>query len=662
MLRQPTVDIASDDSSSDDDQTGFSASFEAILETHRTKKLAAMNQAPSITISSPSTSAAASAAAAAASPRHDADTSHFNNMFNNCDLNAPGPRDVDATFGLSDNQTHLFDVPEPSMFEHLSPCKRVGLMRPSTVLEDSCETDNGSARSSVASGMDRSTADAERSAEKVAIATGGRLLPAQTSFETALSFNQPDGDKRAASTSSSSSSANYTRDSLFASDRPSMASTEPSRRSPSPAAAAFDDTLEVVEYDHTATKYVLKPVRRVEVPAACAESDAADANDADNADDDDDNVIVLDSDSSPEVSFHTAHDELSVKKERQSERMASTHAVQSPQPVQSAKHVIDLDSSSSESESESAAMSEVEPATNAIADPHIRHSVQPRSTCSSSVAANSLLDDSLALDMPDEFNDTIERMDHLMELGRRIQQKQQLLKAQPHKMPTSPLPSVSARNSPRQAHADQPSAISSSRTSPAPARTPSQHPAPSHSPRMPVGYVAQPAARNSPRVIAGGTAAAIGSGHKNFRTPVARNSPILKAKTPINMAAPTSTAGVFKKPTTITPSAQLKKTPSAALSGVSRIPKPRSAGKSNFDYVRSPIGAYISKRAPNPMQQKVTIERDFLDSTYCAGASKELDFTLPAQPQDENRAPAAGSCLPKKAYVQADRQQVRIDR
>lgn len=691
--RQPTVDIASDESSSDDDRPDLSASFEKILESRRTKQLAAMSQTPAITVSSPTEPA--TSATPQPPQSHDADTSHINRMFNNCDLNALNQ--TDATFGLVDNQTQLFDVPEPSMFEHLSPCKRVGLMRPSTVMEDSCETDanDESARSSIASGMGRSTAELEveedvvEAATSFATAATRQPLVPETSFETALSYGLA-ADKRP--TSAASSSADYTRDSLFLSNRQSNGNAADSldyRRSQSPAVAdgetAFDDTLEVVEYDNTTSKYVLKPVRQIPAEATNGDTDA----------DVEDDVIVLDSDSSPDISFHTAHDNMSVKKERQSGSVATTATpkallfkrsfYEDQQPPESADagadNVIDLDSSSDSAGSESTVQSEAGP-TNDDADTNTRPAVRSttdHSSRRSTAAADSMMDDSLALDVniPDEFNDTIERMDYLMDLGRRIQHKQ-LLKAQTPKQGSSPSVTAasSAASSPRMPISSL-SAPPASAVRASPSRTPT-HRAVKNSPRIPSGLSAPaaaiarttPAAKKSPRVaaaIAFGTGSSSSSNStsptavkKLFRTPIARNSPILKAKTPSNVAA-TSSSGIFKKPTTITPSAaQLKKTtPSSALGATSRIPKPRSAGKANFDYVRSPIGAYIGKRAPNPMQQKVTIERDFLDSTYCAGASKELDFTLPAQ-TDENRAPdAGGSVLPMRAYGQTERRQVR---
>lgn len=75
-----------------------------------------------------------------------------------------------------------------------------------------------------------------------------------------------------------------------------------------------------------------------------------------------------------------------------------------------------------------------------------------------------------------------------------------------------------------------------------------------------------------------------------------------------------------------------------------------------FDHIRSPIGAYISKTAPNPVRQNVNPTREFLDSTYCAGASKGLDYTLPvavavAPPKQR---------YPKTIYIQALADKVNI--
>lgn len=206
--------------------------------------------------------------------------------------------------------------------------------------------------------------------------------------------------------------------------------------------------------------------------------------------------------------------------------------------------------------------------------------------------------------MPDRFNDTIERMDYMIEHGRRIAEAQRSAKKTP-----APSPLLQSHNT---------------------------------------NYSCSPSALQEP-VYSSFATKPLAKQHL-FGTPVASNSPILKAK---STNSPAKTKNTFKKPMPIkflTPGIMRKPSPM----GASRIPKPVSAGKVNhYDYVKSPIGAYISKTAPNPMQLNINPERDFLDSTYCAGASKALDFTLPTGSEAEPTRR-----YPKTVYIAAPKDKV----
>lgn len=208
-----------------------------------------------------------------------------------------------------------------------------------------------------------------------------------------------------------------------------------------------------------------------------------------------------------------------------------------------------------------------------------------------------------AMLMPDRFNDTIERMDFMIEHGRRIAANQKSAKKTASPSPLAQTPKEQ-KLSVLKARCLQ--SVSTSKSSP----------------KQPL-----------------------------FGTPLASDSPILKEKS-TNSPATSSSKPTFKKPmpikTNLTPGLQRKHTPNSA----SRIPKPISATKlTNFDHVRSPIGAYISKTAPNPVRQNLNPTREFLDSTYCAGASKGLDYTLPVFVGAPPHSPK--SRYPQTIYIQA---------
>lgn len=211
--------------------------------------------------------------------------------------------------------------------------------------------------------------------------------------------------------------------------------------------------------------------------------------------------------------------------------------------------------------------------------------------------------------MPDRFNDTIERMDFMMEHGRRIQQSDKTIV---HPSPLSRTPLQVAKSSPFRAP----------------------------------GHPSVSTAKDSPK-------------QPLFGTPLARDSPILKTKCTNSPTSSTKTPShsTFKKPMPIkmmlTPGVQRKLTPNS----VSRIPKPISANKTNFDHIRSPIGAYISQTAPNPVRQNLNPTREFLDSTYCAGAPKGLDYTLPV---DKSIVEEPKPRYSKTIYIQAKSDKVAL--
>lgn len=678
VQRQPKVDIDSDSSS--DEYPDLSASFEQILHERRPDLQRKMNVQQN--------AATPSKSAAMAEPQHhlhihqqhhdaddDADTSSMNRLFVHCDLNAPG----DA--GEMTARSMLDDADEPSMFERLSPCKRIGLLRPSTVLEDSSgeEEEEQEAQEAEEGATNNSTLSAEVSvdvhdtdetsfgtAATTASAAAAAAAVHETSFETARTSS---AQKRSAVLKRMSSAAYATRDSLAAAadddslDEDSLNQPQQPLPPVSDAPHAFDDTLEVVEYDHNAPSYVLKPVLRT-ISAVPLKSDATPKRRQPTASDGDDDVIVVESDSSPETSFHTARSRpATVKKERSLfPQTRSFYADDSAGELPGCE-VITLDSDSECDEDESADVAadaepiethhsdvyEAESHRNTSGTSSIGPSVSQADVRDHAADIDAALDESLALhaNIPDEFNDTIERMDYLMELGRRIQQKQQQQSASKVLPPSSSAASVAspiARNSPRLATS-------------VPNSSSKQTPSASDPSRPAATFAASPAVATT--ATSSSTSAATGAASKKlFRTPVTKNSPILKPKPTVNSPAPkfhppiTPIGGVFKKPTVAASASggAMKKTTPAH----SRIPKAKSATK--YDYVVSPIGAYIGRIAPNPMQQNVVVERDFLDSTYCRNASKELDFTLPAA-NAENEPPARCP-LPKKAYKQAERAQV----
>lgn len=641
-----TVDRDADSSSGDDD---LSLSFEQILEVRR-----AARQKPTVVSSTtPSTN------------------------------NATYSADYSISTGLGELQ--LCDVTEPSMFERLSPCKRVGLLRPSTVLENSDE--------------DRTPASSATSSANTSSATGGAVHSFQTAAEPVeTSCARARSTQSTSAASVDDSNAEYTRDSLaFVSagaerSRESYIEEDSLDKATSliqPIERPFDDTLEVVEYDRSSSKYLLKPVTKTSQPVTPQphrlSAQRSQREPSESA------VIVLDSDSSPETSFHTARS--NVKKEEQSFRSITDTSVSMAlfpkssddlnveQPA-NISEVISLVSSDSDSDYDCNAVAEERETSQNNAKTENNKSVEVVNECKSNDIIeqsslnhssnnvleedyseenkeNSELDDSLSLDtaaMPDEFNDTIERMDYMMELGRRIQEKQQrsaskLAAATPTNRTNSPL--RSATSVPISRGADSAAAVATSA-----ARN-----------RLEPPYHLQ-TARNSPRLAAAATTPAkllAPAAKKLFRTPVSNNSPVLKVKiaggSTNNSPMPSGcNDGVFKKPTAGLTLTGPRKGAAMQTPATSRIPKPKSAGKtlssSAYDYVRSPIGAYISQRAPNPMVQNCKIDKDILESTFCTNAPKELDYTLPAfNANAENDPPR--SRLTKKAYMPSERKEVR---
>lgn len=194
----------------------------------------------------------------------DADST-INRMFTGLDL--------EAVNNKSTEESLLMDVPEPSLFERLSPCKRVGLTRPSTVAEESLLS-------------------VSRSFRTVALASE---MAGETSFGTANSAKEYSG--------------NFTRDSLFPwslssnSDRFDQDSLNIDKSEEKQYVGdcvandcTADDTLEDVEYDHNDSKYVLKPIRKLERLESAITVDSSPEN-----------VIQLnDDDSDPESSYQTA--------------------------------------------------------------------------------------------------------------------------------------------------------------------------------------------------------------------------------------------------------------------------------------------------------------------------------------------------------------------
>lgn len=115
----------------------------------------------------------------------------------------------------------------------------------------------------------------------------------------------------------------------------------------------------------------------------------------------------------------------------------------------------------------------------------------------------------------------------------------------------------------------------------------------------------------------------------NTNSPKTKGSPLFKKPTQLNI-----TPGVSKKPPT-----------------KCRIPKPLSASKiPSFKNIRSPIGIYIKNRPPTEMGANVKVTQDFFDSSYCARASKELNFTV-VEIDVKKDAPRS---IPRKAYICAE--------
>lgn len=218
--------------------------------------------------------------------------------------------------------------------------------------------------------------------------------------------------------------------------------------------------------------------------------------------------------------------------------------------------------------------------------------------------------DDASMMIPDQFNDTIERMEYMMEHGRR------LVDAKHGAIKKTPAPSSSLPRTPL--HSPNVGRLNANRS-------------PCHTPSTEV---------TSQKVHST-------SKQKLFGTPVAPDSPILKAKSTNSPA--THSNNKFKLPMPIS----LPKKTTTPLTG-SGIPRPVSAKKKPlYDYVKSPIGAYINQRPPNPTRQNILPVRDFLDSTYCAGATKGLDFTLPTAHEDQPKLRYA-----RKIYIQASDEKV----
>lgn len=147
----------------------------------------------------------------------------------------------------------------------------------------------------------------------------------------------------------------------------------------------------------------------------------------------------------------------------------------------------------------------------------------------------------------------------------------------------------------------------------------------------------------------------------NHKTPPSVKTTLNILK-PRNTNSPASTGKLFKKPDAmlITPGV-FKKPP---ISGGSRIPRPKAASvprKQKFNHIVSPVGMYINKMAPSPMQTTNKPEkRDFFDTTISCQAAKELNFSVVSDSSMTVSNFAAK--MPKKAYISASKRYVSSER
>lgn len=363
--------------------------------------------------------------------------------------------------------------------------------------------------------------------------------------------------------------------------------------------ANTDDTLEEIEYVRTETGLNYVPKKKTQT---ISETESNDANE----------IILIDS--SPECSFVTTRNHGNFTSTESTEY--SFHTAKADFTGKSKTSDLTDDVESKEIESTDIEAENIE-RTESTADTlchnvfeniesHRNHTPRHVSTASEREYSSHSLSE-----MP-EFNNTLERIEYMMEQG------EKLLK----------------RTGAVTKNFDQNSPAISSRTPTTSCRTPIAIGSENKASRTPTTSSRTP-------TTSGRTPTAFGSGNK--ATPV--------KKLPFK-CSPAVKTDLFKRPE------QRVRSPATTSSG-SKIPKPKStvymssASKPQFRHIASPIAAYIKNTPEIPLIKTIKPMKDFYDSTY---------YTKMTRSHDESTISVENysikSSLPRKFYNAAPQRQV----
>ncbi|KAJ6646458.1 hypothetical protein Bhyg_01669 [Pseudolycoriella hygida] len=224
----------------------------------------------------------------------------------------------------------------------------------------------------------------------------------------------------------------------------------------------------------------------------------------------------------------------------------------------------------------------------------------------------------ISTDSSKHFNDSLERIEYMMNKGRELQEKSNTKSDEPLVAPHN-TPNSKKLTSSAQKHT---LATASSKTPIAKAKLAAKL---TKKPVLP-----------SPQAITPGTRIL-----KPFNRPPVQSTKSQPAER--KFTSPRASPGIspaFKKPNFPTGSG-------------SRIP---SATKNkNFDHIVSPIGAYINNIAPPPLLANVKPTSEFFDSSYCTKMSRELDNSVASNSGVKSKPVPS---LPIKFFTSSEQQRV----
>lgn len=216
-------------------------------------------------------------------------------------------------------------------------------------------------------------------------------------------------------------------------------------------------------------------------------------------------------------------------------------------------------------------------------------------------------DGSIQIQSDDPFNDTIERMEFMMRKGQELIASGLVPSPSPIKIPNKTL-TASASSSPRSFN-------------------------------------------NTPIKSANSSAAILKQ--RNTNSPCSSAGKLFKK--PDSMLI---TPGVIRKPPIYNKSDSKIPRPKHGLNTQQNRKMPTTHYGGKFNHIISPVGMYIKKIAPSPLQTdfKPMNQRDFFDTTISNQAAKELNFSVASN--DSLVVPDSIMRVPKKAYISAPKRYV----